>query len=69
MVSHNLGISIVPNACVPDPIFSELKKITLPSEPGCRVLGMLTRSDCAKIHLANRLLKQIIETIAGQKLK
>ena len=69
MVSHNLGISIVPNACVPDPIFSELKKITLPSEPGCRVLGMLTRSDCAKIHLANRLLQQIIETIAGQKLK
>ena len=69
MVSHNLGISIVPNACVPDPIFSELKKITLPSEPGCRVLGMLTRSDCAKILLANRLLQQIIETIAGQKLK
>jgi DNA-binding transcriptional LysR family regulator len=69
MVSHNLGISIVPNACVPDPIFSELKKITLPSEPGCRVLGMLTRSDCAKIHLANRLLQQIIETIVGQKLK
>ncbi len=69
MVSHNLGISIVPNACVPDPIFSELKKITLPSEPGCRVLGMLTRSDCAKIHLVNRLLQQIIETIAGQKLK
>ena len=30
MVSHNLGISIVPNACVPDPIFSELKKITFP---------------------------------------
>jgi hypothetical protein len=30
---------------------------------------MLTRSDCAKIHLANRLLQQIIETIAGQKLK
>ena len=69
MVSHNLGISIVPNACVPDPIFSELKKITLPSEPGCRVLGMLTRSDCAKTHLVKRLLQQIIETIAGQKLK
>ena len=69
MVSHNLGISIVPNACVPDPIFSELKKITLPSEPGCRVLGMLTRSDCAKTHLVKRLLQQIIETIAEQKLK
>ncbi len=69
MVSHNLGISIVPNACVPDPIFFELKKITLPSEPGCRVLGMLTRSDCAKIHLDNHLLQKIIETIAGQKLK
>jgi DNA-binding transcriptional LysR family regulator len=68
MVSHNLGISIVPNACVPDPIFSELKKITLPSEPGSRILGMLTRSDCAKTNLANRLLQQIIETIARQKL-
>jgi DNA-binding transcriptional LysR family regulator len=66
MVSHNLGISIVPNACVPDPIFAGLKKIPLPSEPGCRVLGMLTRSDCAKIHLSNRLLQQIIETVAGQ---
>lgn len=69
MVSHNLGISIVPNACVPDPIFTELKKITLPSEPGCRVLGMLTRSDCAKTHLVKRLLQQIIETIAEQKLR
>ncbi|MFT4651253.1 MAG: DNA-binding transcriptional LysR family regulator [Polaribacter sp.] len=67
MVLHNLGISIVPNACVPDPIFAGLKKITLPSSPGCRVLGMLTRSDCAKIHLANRLLQQIIETVAKQK--
>jgi hypothetical protein len=45
-----------------------LKKITLPSEPGSRILGMLTRSDCAKTNLANRLLQQIIETIAGQKL-
>ena len=66
MVSHNLGISIVPNACVPDPIFAGLKKIALPSAPGCRVLGMLTRVDCAKIHLANRLLQQIIETISNQ---
>ena len=67
MVSHNLGISIVPNACVPDPIFAGLKKITLPSTPGCRVLGMLTRTDCIKIQVADRLLQQIFETITKQK--
>jgi len=66
MVSHNLGVSIVPNVCVPDPIFAGLKKIPLPSAPGCRVLGMLTRTDCAKNHLASRLLQQVIETVGRQ---
>jgi DNA-binding transcriptional LysR family regulator len=64
MVSHNLGVSIVPNACVPDPVFAQLRKIPLPSNPGYRVLGLLTRVDCPKIRLVGRLLEQVEQTVA-----
>lgn len=59
MVAHNLGVSVGPNICVPDPIFGQLKKISLgPSAPS-RTLGILTRSDCSKLRLVQRLLDQI----------
>lgn len=63
MVAHNLGISIVPNLCVPDPVFTKLRKLPLGPGAESRVLGILTRSDCSKIHLVDRLQHHIEETI------
>ena len=63
MVAHNLGISIVPNLCMPDPTFASLRKLPLGPTTIPRVLGILTRSDCSKIHLVNRLQEQIEKTL------
>jgi DNA-binding transcriptional LysR family regulator len=63
MVAHQLGISIVPNQCVPDPMFCLLKKIPLGKEAKPRVLGILTRSDCSKANLVNRLLDEMNRTV------
>jgi len=67
MVAHNLGISVVPNVCVPDPVFSQLKKIPLNSNPTCRILGVLTRGDCSKIRLVDRLLDEIEKVVSEYK--
>lgn len=67
MVSHNLGVSIVPDLCVPDPIFAQLRKIQLGPGRTSRSLGMLTRLDCSKIHLADRLLDQVQATVADYR--
>lgn len=63
MISHNLGVSVVPNICVPDPIFASLRKISLGPTTTSRTLGILTRADCSKILLIDRLLEKITETI------
>jgi len=63
MIAHDIGVSVVPNICVPDPIFRGLKKLSLgPSAPS-RVLGILTRTDCSKQRLVQRLLEQIKQTV------
>ncbi|MEP3279071.1 MAG: LysR family transcriptional regulator [Stappiaceae bacterium] len=71
MVSHNLGISIVPNICVPDPIFEKLRKIPLHKiahgKRSARTLGILTRADCTKMRLVARLLDEIKITVSDSK--
>ena len=62
MVSHNLGVSIVPNLCFPDSTFRKMRKIKLGPNTYTRVLGILTRSDCSKIRLVDRLRMQIEAT-------
>lgn len=62
MVAHNLGVSIVPDLCVPDPAFSTLRKLPLTPNTFPRVLGILTRSDCSKIRLIDRLHEEITLT-------
>lgn len=62
MIAHNLGVSIVPDLCVPDPAFSQLRKIPLKPNSFPRILGILTRSDCSKIRLIERLHEQITLT-------
>ena len=59
MVEHNLGVSIVPDLCLPDPAFNKLRRIPLQPDTFPRILGILTRSDCSKIRLVERLHEQI----------
>jgi len=63
MVSYGLGVSIVPDICVPDPIFDGLQKIPLKPTARPRVLGMVTRHDCSKARLVERLLAEVKTTI------
>ena len=64
MVAHNLGVSVGPNICVPDPIFRQLNKIPLGPGAPSRALGILTRADCSKLQLVHKLLDQINFVIA-----
>ncbi len=64
MVAHNLGVSVGPNICVPDPIFRQLRKISLGDEAPSRTLGVLTRADCSKLRLVEKLLDQIRLVVA-----
>lgn len=63
MVSHNLGVSIVPDVCVPDSIFASLRRIPLPAPVQRRVLGVLSRVDCSKTRLVDRLVEQLYLTV------
>jgi DNA-binding transcriptional LysR family regulator len=62
MVAHNLGVSIVPNICVPDDLFQSLQKISLGDNSIYRSLGIVTQSDCSKIKLVQRLYEQLYQT-------
>ena len=67
MVSHNLGVAIVPNLCMPGPVFAKLRKISLGSSSIPRVLGILTRKDCSKVRLVERLQEEIETTLKSKK--
>jgi len=64
MVAHNLGVSVGPNMCLPDPIFQSLRKVPLGPSAPARTLGILTRADCSKLQLVDRLLEQINAVVA-----
>ncbi len=49
VVAHGLGVSVVPNICMPDPVFASLRRI--PLEETGRSLSLLTRADCPKAPL------------------
>ena len=66
MVTHNLGVAIVPNLCMPGPVFADLRKISLGTSSIPRVLGILTRKDCSKVRLVERLQEEI-EIILANK--
>lgn len=67
MVAHNLGVSIVPDLCVPDPIFERLRRIPLGGERAVRHLGLVMRADCSKVRLVEELLDQLRHTIHPDK--
>ena len=64
MVSHNLGVSIVPDVSVPDRIFSSLTRLPLPEPRQTRILGVLSRADSSKRRLVERLIDQLQKTVA-----
>ncbi len=64
MVAHNLGVSVGPNMCLPDPVFQSLRKVPLGPSAPVRGLGVLTRADCSKLRLVDRLLEQINAVVA-----
>lgn len=62
MVAHGLGLSVVPEACVPDETFSALRRLPLKAAP-VRELGLLTRADCPKRRLTERLMEEVLAVI------
>ncbi|MFY0692398.1 MAG: LysR family transcriptional regulator [Paracoccaceae bacterium] len=69
MVANGLGISVVPNICVPDAVFAGLRKIPLHTRPMSRSLGILHRSDSTKTAIITRLLDEISAMIAQSTTK
>lgn len=67
MIAHNLGVAVVPDICVPDPIFSQLNRIPLGEGAPSRILGILTRADCSKFRLVQALAEQIKIVIAAHE--
>jgi DNA-binding transcriptional LysR family regulator len=63
MVAHGLGVSVAPNLCKPDPIFSNLRKIALSNSSDARILGMLTRKDNPKYKVIMKLKQHLNSTI------
>mgnify|MGYP001791003149 CR=1 FL=1 len=64
MVAHGLGVSVGPNICVPDAIFSTLRRLPLGPDAPRRMLGVLTRADCSKLQLVQRVLEQLKAVVA-----
>ncbi|SLN73812.1 HTH-type transcriptional regulator CysL [Falsiruegeria litorea R37] len=64
MVAHDLGVSVVPDICVPDTAFSQLQRIPLNSFGLERQLGILTRADCAKTRLVEGLLAAVTRVVS-----
>lgn len=63
MVSHDLGVSLAPDICMPDTIYASLRKISLGPTPPRRVLGLLTRADCSKLRLVDKVLAEIEQVL------
>lgn len=66
MVAHGLGVSIAPNLCVPDSIFSSLRKLPLEPPARPRTLGIVSRRDSAAARLVARLAKVVHGLIADR---
>lgn len=68
MIAHNLGVSIVPNFCVQDPIFASLRKFPLKATSKSRILGVMTRTDCLKLSFVDALVDELKLTVAEHEI-
>ena len=68
MVFNNLGVSIVPQRCVPSPQPLPLKRIPLGASAKPRILGVISRRDSVKFRVINAILAEFIHLVesAGQ---
>ncbi|MEM7471781.1 MAG: LysR family transcriptional regulator [Pseudomonadota bacterium] len=62
MVAHGLGVSVVPDMCVPEAEFSTLRRLPLQGAP-VRELGLLSRADSPKRRLTERLIGEVLGII------
>lgn len=67
MVSHNLGVAIVPRPCVMDVRHEGLKLISIGSATQSRIMGILSRQDNLKFRMVDGLLDSLKNTIKESK--
>lgn len=65
MVSHGLGVALVPDICVPDRVFRKLHKVPLGARAGGRRLGLLSRT---RDRLTQELVRHLDEVISSARL-
>lgn len=66
MVSHNLGVSMVPRSCVPTPDVLPLKHFQLENSPIGRDIGLINRRNTSKAPLIDLLSATLMETVGRQ---
>ncbi len=68
MVFNNLGVSIVPQRCVPSPYPLPLKRVPIGPSAKPRILGVVSRNDSVKFHLIDVFLAELVHLVeaAGQ---
>jgi len=66
MVSHNLGVSMVPRSCVPTPDVLPLKHFELENGPIARDIGLINRRNTSKAPLIDLLSATLMETVGRQ---
>lgn len=67
MVSHNLGVSMVPRSCVPTPDVLPLKHFQLENGPIGRDIGLINRRNTSKAPLIDLLSATLMETVGRQE--
>lgn len=67
MVYHGLGVSIVPQQCVPPPVKFDLKQIPLGPSSTPRVLGLLLKKHHPKAFLSDVFFNQLVQVIEAEK--
>ena len=68
MVFNNLGVSIVPQRCIPSPHPLPLKRVPIGPSAKPRILGVVSRNDGVKFQLIDVFLAELVHLVeaAGQ---
>lgn len=64
MVSHNLGVSIVPRSCVARPDLLSMRHFQIPNAPVGRDIGLIYRRNTPKAPLIDLLSATLLDTVA-----
>jgi len=69
MVYFNLGVTLVPQPCIPPPNPLPLRRVPLGPDAPNRVLGLLTRRDSPKSRLVDVLYEQLVSIVEAERIK